>query len=104
MQVEQVDRERGGEIIRLLGVKVLVGSQAFDLGSILATHREAARIEGIRLGLEAAAGVCDAQKQVFMSEEYAVGQPMSSFMERFACGCCSDAIRAIDPAVIGAGQ
>lgn len=32
------------------------------------------------------------QSREFQSEDYAVGQPMSSFNERFACSQCADAI------------
>lgn len=39
-----------------------------------------------------AADVCDAQSSVFSSTEYATGQPLSSFKERFACGQVKDAI------------
>jgi len=45
--------------------------------------------------LEEAAKACEAQQQIFLSEQYAVNQPMSSFMERFACGQCAQAIRAL---------
>lgn len=34
----------------------------------------------------------------FLSEEYAVGQPISSIQERFACEQCAQAIRAIPTA------
>ncbi len=44
--------------------------------------------------MEEAARICEAQQQVFLSEEYAVNQPFSSFAERFACGQCAKAIRA----------
>lgn len=33
------------------------------------------------------------QQQVFLSPEYATGQPMSSHQERFACGQIADALR-----------
>lgn len=36
---------------------------------------------------------CVDQQQAFLSEEYAVGQPLASFSERFACGQCIQAIR-----------
>lgn len=38
-----------------------------------------------RLVQEAAAKECIKQRELFLSPEYAVGQPMSSFAERFAC-------------------
>lgn len=43
---------------------------------------------------EACAKVAEAQAEIFSSEEYAVGQPISSFGERFACGQIAAAIRA----------
>ena len=44
---------------------------------------------------EKAAGACKKQAEVFGSSEYATGQPLSSFAERFACGQCETAIRSI---------
>lgn len=43
---------------------------------------------------EACAKICEAEEQAFLSPEYATGQPMSSFEERFACRTCAAAIRA----------
>lgn len=42
---------------------------------------------------ERAAGVCEQQAKDFLSPQYATGQPLSSFGERFACGQCAEAIR-----------
>lgn len=42
---------------------------------------------------ELAAKMADDQRDVFASDQYAVGQPMSSFGERFACGRIAEAIR-----------
>ena len=53
--------------------------------------------QGWRNGVEAAAKVCEEQQAVFGSKEYAVNQPFSSFQERFACGQCAKAIRALTP-------
>lgn len=47
-----------------------------------------------RLAFEEAAQVCEQQSREFLSPQYAVGQPLSSFAERFACGECAKAIRA----------
>jgi hypothetical protein len=47
-----------------------------------------------RAAMEEAARICEEQQQTFLSPEYAVNQPMSSFAERFACGQCAKAIRA----------
>jgi hypothetical protein len=46
-----------------------------------------------RFCMEEAALICEAQQKVFLSPQYAVNQPMSSFAERFACGQCAKAIR-----------
>jgi hypothetical protein len=43
--------------------------------------------------MEEAAKICEEQQRSFLSEQYAVNQPMSSFSERFACGQCAKAIR-----------
>lgn len=44
---------------------------------------------------EMAAKICEQQRQDFLSPEYATGQPLSSFQERFACGQCAEAIRTL---------
>lgn len=46
-------------------------------------------------GVEDAAKVCEQKTQKFLSPEYATGQPLSSLQERFACGQCTSAIRAL---------
>jgi hypothetical protein len=43
--------------------------------------------------MEEAARICEEQQRGFLSEQYAVNQPLSSFSERFACGQCAKAIR-----------
>lgn len=43
------------------------------------------------------AEVCDEQAQEFLSPEYAAGQPLSSFNERFACGEVKKAILSLLP-------
>lgn len=58
-----------------------------SLTNAFAAHRRAALEEAIK--------ACDDQRDDFLSEQYAVGQPMSSFSERFACGECARAIRAL---------
>ena len=47
------------------------------------------------------AAVCDEQEQDFLSPEYAVGQPLSSLNERFACRQVKDAILALLPEEVG---
>lgn len=49
--------------------------------------------KGYDAGLEACVAIIEAQKASFASEQYAVGQPLSSFQERFACDQCIDGIR-----------
>ncbi len=43
-------------------------------------------------GMREAAEVCDRQAETFSTDEYAVGQPLSSFSERFACAQVKTAI------------
>jgi hypothetical protein len=52
-------------------------------------------IETRNQALEDAAKACEAQSNTFLSPEYATGQPLSSFNERFACKTCAAAIRAL---------
>jgi len=42
---------------------------------------------------ERCAQACEDQAASFLSPQYATGQPLSSFQERFACQQCADAIR-----------
>lgn len=57
--------------------------------------------QAVNDALEAAAKACEDQQQVFLSTQYATGQPLSSFQERFACGRCAEAIRALKtPAIL----
>ena len=43
--------------------------------------------------MEEAARICERQQEIYLSPQYAIGQPLSSFAERFACGQCAKAIR-----------
>lgn len=43
------------------------------------------------------AKVCEDQAQQFLSTQYSFNQPLGSFLERFACGECADAIRKGTP-------
>jgi hypothetical protein len=40
------------------------------------------------------AKLCEAQKEAFLSPQYASNQPLGSLTERFACDECASAIRA----------
>lgn len=50
---------------------------------------------------EAAIAVMEKKKAEFMSERYAVGQPLSSLAERFAIDCCIEALTNMPIAEIG---
>lgn len=63
-----------------------------------------ASLAGIDAGLEMAAKACEAQRDVFGSDQYATGQPASSFGERFACGRCAEEIRGLALAGRGEGE
>lgn len=43
---------------------------------------------------EACAKACEVEEQIYLSPEYATGQPLSSVGERGACRSCARAIRA----------
>lgn len=55
----------------------------------------AAERRGIEAGRERFARVCEEQATAFLSPDYATGQPLASFSERFACGECAAAIRKL---------
>jgi len=44
-------------------------------------------------GLRAAIKAIEEQMRVFLSDEFATGQPLSSWSERFACRSCIEAIQ-----------
>lgn len=62
-----------------------------------ARHRIESAAQARREAIKEAARACEDQMQVFLSPEYATGQPLSSFHERFACGQCAAAIRSLSP-------
>lgn len=47
---------------------------------------------GYQAAIEECISAIKAQRTSFSSNQYAVGQPMSSFLERFACDQCIEAI------------
>ncbi len=57
------------------------------------TARIAQLEAAVEVERERCAVICEEQAQVFGSDEYATGQPMSSFKERFACESNAAAIR-----------
>jgi hypothetical protein len=81
----------------------LCEKQAQACAAIAVNHIERERVIAVTMMREAAAHACEEQARLFLSPEYATGQPLSSFNERFACKECADAIRAIplttDPAL-----
>jgi hypothetical protein len=61
-------------------------------------ERDALRAEVAKArkdAFERAAAECERQSAIFGTSDYAIGQPVSSFAERFACGSCATAIRAL---------
>lgn len=52
--------------------------------------------------LEMAALLCEQVQAGFLAPEYAVGQPLSSFPERYACSVCAQAIREAARSALGA--
>lgn len=102
MQVEQVDRTAAADLIEAywsgadasmmkLAASYRAGHSQGVFVRAFATHREAARIEGIRLGLEAAANCVTERSAALQARAVDAVRTVS-------------AIRAIDPAVIGARQ
>ncbi len=77
------------------GVMVGVSRQALDivLEALARAGLEAGKAEESMR--ERAALACEAQKQGFLSPQYASNQPLGSMLERFACDECADAIRAL---------
>ena len=62
---------------------------------------DAARLEGIRLGLEAAARACLEKAEYFAhNDAFVVGQPLSNTRERYACVRCAYEIRNTNPDTI----
>jgi hypothetical protein len=71
-----------------------------EITDIAMRHIAAARAEA----LEEAARVCELQSGAFLSTEYATGQPLSSFSERFACNLCAGGIRALAQSAAPEGE
>jgi hypothetical protein len=65
------------------------------MAEIAVQHVERERVIAVTMMREMAAHACEEKTRVFLSPEYATGQPLSSFNERFACKECADAIRAL---------
>jgi hypothetical protein len=85
------------------------GNRCDDFDAVCPTCRAWAEYDdlleqGVRMGLEAAAKACVEQQRVFASDQYAIGQPMSSLSERFACGRCLEEIAALDAAAIARSE
>lgn len=69
-----------------------IGNLLWSLSAAL-DAAEAEKARAVAAERERCAVICEEQAQVFGSDEYATGQPMSSFKERFACECIAAAIR-----------
>ena len=81
--------------------------QTFDLATpaeealrdVLTTACSLAEFEAFRAGAEgmreSAAMACEDQIAKFLDPQYAFPQPIGSIQERFACGECASAIRAL---------
>ncbi len=89
--VEQSHREAAARVYAMLGFgpcQHILDGMEDDIGVVqeFARQRIAER--------ERCARLCEEQQQVFLSPQYATGQPLSSIQERFACGRCAVEIRA----------
>lgn len=71
------------------------GFEATIKQAIAAWNNRPAEHAAHNAAIEAAAAECRKQQQDFLSPQYAVGQPISSFSERFACSECAAAILAL---------
>ena len=79
-------RESGGRYLRTMGEFYVPFLEA--VAPLISA-------EARRKALEEAAAVCGDKIQVFLSPEYAAGQPLSSFQERFACAQSANGIRLL---------
>ena len=99
--VSQVDREAAAAVLGGAAPDGLLDGRQDSLSLVqaFACHRAASEAHTLHVAeavRDAAAEACREQQRDFLSPEYATGQPLSSFNERFACGECSKAIRALD--------
>jgi hypothetical protein len=66
-----------------------------DLDHAIATALQEAAETARKDALEDAATECERQRESFLMPEYTTDQPFGSHAERFGCGICIDAIRAL---------
>lgn len=98
-EVNQADREAAADMVTKDHLKrAILAGECDELPAVqrLARHAAQARREALREAVKA----CEEQRESFLSPDYAVNQPLSSFSERFACSQCADAILSLN----GAGQ
>lgn len=88
--VERIARGPAQELVEAVARALSEAGGASDWPHALKCARAV-----LPIALQAAAKVCENQQEVFGSDEYATGQPLSSFSERFACGRCAEEILAL---------
>lgn len=71
----------------------IASNSAYIRGSHTWEVRRLGALAAIRETTALAAKLAERERQDFLSPEYATGQPLSSFQERFACGQIADALR-----------
>ena len=82
-------------------IKVMTGGYGYTTLDDMDAKIDAARLEGIRLGLEAAARACLEKAEYFAhNDAFVVGQPLSNTRERYACVRCAYEIRNTNPDTI----
>lgn len=104
--VTQEDREAAARTIRF---HTRIGPDDIRAGrkdghshvQAFARHRLLGHEAGRRDMREEAGKVCRDQQAMFLSPQYATGQPLSSLGERFACGKCAEAIEALPTEPLG---
>lgn len=67
---------------------------AADVIDVIAVAIRAAEQAAVAQEKKRCVEACENQQKIFASNQYALGQPRSSFSERFACGACITAIEA----------
>ena len=76
-------------------LETTVAVQIWACAEMDMAEAEACARDVVAVVLEEAAKECERQRDGFLSEQYAAGQPISSMLERFACTECAAAIRKL---------
>jgi len=86
-----------GDVNLLLAATAAISAMKAGTAPSHALHagEDVGYVRGWNAAIEAAAKACIDQQKVFASPQYATGQPLSSFGERFACGKCAEEITAL---------